>query len=174
MNGSHETKSEIRARLDEIRRLRDSGFIQLQSQSQIAAFEGRIAGLEADLEAAQEDLSSSIVRSHKALCEAKRMEEKAAYGHDPAVYYTLGVCGEAGEMANAIVKAMRNGDNRQAVLEAVCSELPDVIIYSYVLSYVLDIDLSKLVNDKVEIVVERALKGYYGGPLNPEVPGALK
>ena len=68
-------------------------------------------------------------------------------------------------MANAIVKASRNGADRAKVLEAVKSELPDVVIYSYVLAYVLDIDLSKLVNEKIEVVIQRANSGYYGAPL---------
>jgi NTP pyrophosphatase (non-canonical NTP hydrolase) len=93
------------------------------------------------------------------------MDEKAAYGQDPAMYYTLGICGEAGEMGNKIVKALRNGNDPEAVKEAVKSELPDVFIYSAVLAYVLDIDITRLVNDKVQVVMERARNGYYGGPL---------
>ena len=185
MNGVHETKSEIRARLDEIDRI--LGGAKALADGPVASFSDSTAlhevlrraaerrqELEAKLEAAEEDNSTSIIRSHKALCQAKQMDEKAAYGNDPALYYTLGVCGEAGEMANAIVKAMRNGSDREKMLVAIKSELPDVIIYSHVLAYVLDIDLSKLVNDKVEVVVKRAFEGYYGEPLAKDVPGALK
>lgn len=178
MNGSHETKSEIRARIDElvvlmggvedtIKKTRDIELIWLRN-----SLEERIGKLRAALDEAEEDTSTSIIRSHKAICKVKQMEEKAAYGNDPAVYYTLGVCGEAGEMANAIVKALRNGLDREKILNAVKSELPDVIIYSYVLAYVLDIDLSKLVNEKVDVVVRRAHDGYYGAPLPKGVPGA--
>lgn len=163
MNGIHETKSEIRARIDELEKLSalvpGMGIIQT-----------RLEALRAQLADADEDLSSSIIRSHKALCKVKNMGEKAAYGNDPAVYYTLGVCGEAGEMANEIVKSLRNGHDRGRILQAVKSELPDVIIYSYVLAYVLDINLSQLVNEKVDIVVQRAYDGYYGGPLQLEQP----
>ncbi len=165
MNGTVETKSEIRARIDELEKLRSSWIGgQLDSTMQ-RSMQLRLQDLHAQLEAAEEDLSSSIIRSHKAICKVKQMDEKAAYGNDPAIYYTLGICGEAGEMANAIVKASRNGADREKVLEAVKSELPDVVIYSYVLAYVLDIDLSKLVNDKIEVVIQRANAGYYGAPL---------
>jgi len=176
MNGVHETKSEIRARIEELIRVRDE-FIDddMGDKGDIANYciTNRIGELEKQLDLAEEDLSSSIIRSHKALCKAKMMDEKAAYGNDPAVYYTLGVCGEAGEMANAIVKSLRNGVARAPILDAVKSELPDVIIYSYVLAHVLDIDLSKLVNEKVEIVVQRAINGYYGDALSSDVPGSL-
>lgn len=165
MNGLGESKSEIRARIDELQKVREHFDSTLLMSGLEADVDRRLKELYAALETAEEDLSASIIRSHKAICEAKRMDEKAAYGNDPAIYYTLGICGEAGEMANAMVKAQRNGYDRAKVLEAVKSELPDVVIYSYVLAYVLDIDLSKLVNDKVEIVIRRARDGYYGGAL---------
>lgn len=169
MNGNIETKSEIRARIDELRNFKEkleSRHISIQLEDQI---DKRLQELHRDLASAEEDLSSSIIRSHKAICKVKQMDEKAAYGNDPAVYYTLGICGEAGEMANAIVKAQRDGVDQAKVLEAVRSELPDVVIYSYVLAYVLDIDLSKLVNEKVEVVIDRANRGYYGKPLQNSV-----
>lgn len=162
MNGLVETKSEIRARIDELQRISehfDSPLLMEQLEESVKL---RLKELREQLEAADEDLSASIIRSHKAICEAKRMGEKEAYGNDPAMYYTLGICGEAGEMANAIVKARRNGEDQVRVLEAVKSELPDVVIYSHVLAYVLDINLAQLVNDKVEVVIRRAREGYYG------------
>lgn len=179
MNGGvQETKSEIRARLDELERLVGSlipdsphaSFSHSRDlQSLLVGAARRRSELEDALRNAQEDLSAAIIKSHRAICDVKQMDEKEAYGNDPAVYYTLGVCGEAGEMANAIVKAQRNGHDRERVLEAVKSELPDVIIYSYVLAHVLDIDLSKLVNEKVDVVVHRAYAGYYGAPLRRPV-----
>jgi NTP pyrophosphatase (non-canonical NTP hydrolase) len=165
MNGIHETKSEIRARIDELRKVRESFDSTLLMSRLEDDVDRRLKELYDALETAEEDLSSSIIRSHKAICEAKQMDEKAAYGNDPALYYTLGICGEAGEMANALVKAQRNGFDKDKALEAVKSELPDVVIYSHVLAYVLDIDLSNLVNEKVEVVIRRAKDGYYGKQL---------
>lgn len=161
MQESRETKREIRARIDELERL---GHLHGEP-SLVQELSRRLQELHVGLHSAQEDLFLDVIRSHKALCRVKKMGEKEAYGNDPAVYYTLGVCGEAGEMANAIVKAQRNGNDRDRVLAAVKSELPDVIIYAYVLAYVLDIDLPRLVSEKVDVVVQRALDGYYGGPL---------
>lgn len=161
---SGETKSEIRARLDEI----EKTMVLLAREGDEEISDGlldRAQVLQVQLESAEEDLFKSVVQSHKVLCAYKEMEEDAAYGQDPAMYYTMGVCGEAGEMANKIVKALRNGNDPEAAKAAVESELPDVIIYSAVLAHVLGINLTKLVNDKVEIVVDRAKGGYYGGPL---------
>ncbi len=165
MNGTFETKSEIRARIDELQKLREEFWSSKTAEVVESTIEQRIKDLRVSLESAEEDLSSSIIRSHKAICQVKQMDEKAAYGNDPAMYYTLGICGEAGEMANAIVKSQRNGADKEKILAAVMSELPDVVIYAYVLAYVLDIDLSKLVNEKVEVVIRRANDGYYGKPM---------
>ena len=107
----------------------------------------------------------NVMRSHDVICAVKRMESKAAYGQNPFMYYALAVCAEAGEMANKMVKALRNGDDDDKLREAVSSELPDVIIYSVVLAHVADLNLEKSVNDKVEVVIERAKNGYYGNRL---------
>jgi len=163
MNIDQETKSEIRARIEELESILRLDELNIGAIK--AAISDRIVKLNEDLEVAQEDLSSSIIESHKAICEVKMMGEKEAYGNDPAVYYTLAICGESGEMANEIVKAQRNGADKEKVLRAIEKELPDVIIYSYVLAYVLDINLNKLVNEKVDVVIQRARDGYYGGPL---------
>lgn len=162
-----ETKSEIRARIDELQRI--VGVLQIGEPEDEALAKwlgGRLVDLSGQLESAEEDLFQSVIRSHVAVCAAKKMDEKAAYGQDPAMYYSLAICGEAGEMGNKIVKALRNGNDPDACRRAVISELPDVFIYGAVLAYVLDIDLTKLVNDKVDVVIQRAESGYYGGPLD--------
>lgn len=171
MNGTSETKSEIRARIEEL-----NGVLHMFAQSgrtdadrDVMMVVDRRTQLRRQLDTAQEDLFTSILRSHKAICAAKQMDEMEAFGNDPAVYYTLGVCGEAGEMANGVVKAQRNRRGRAGkVLAAVKSELPDVVIYAFILAYVCKIDLAKLIDEKVEIVCRRAAEGYYGGPLEAE------
>jgi NTP pyrophosphatase (non-canonical NTP hydrolase) len=173
-----ETKSEIQARLDEVEK-----FIKLiedrLEKGKVSAYpdaaiveedlldqlRNRSAELAAYRDIAAEDLFKSVIRSHEAVCAAKQMDEKAAYGQDPAVYYTLAICGESGEMGNKIVKSLRNGNDPEAAKRAVISELPDVFIYGAVLAHVLDLDLTRLVNEKVDIVIQRAADGYYGGPL---------
>lgn len=162
-----ETKGEILARIFEL----DSVEALLRSvvppdANELSVFvETRLEVLRAQAAVAGEDLFKSVIRSHEAVCAAKQMDERAAYGQDPAMYYTLAICGESGEMGNKIVKALRNGDDPGAAKKAVESELPDIFIYGAVLAHVLEIDLTKLVNEKVSVVIERAESGYYGGPL---------
>jgi NTP pyrophosphatase (non-canonical NTP hydrolase) len=160
-----ETKSEIRARLDELKIFRQSIGPWLDGPALYEIdkiLEERMMELKHKSYSAEEDLFRSVVKSHYALCSVKNMDLKAAYGQDPAMYYTMGICGEAGEMANKIVKALRNGDSPEKTREAVISELPDIIIYSAVLAFVLDIDLAHIVNEKAQIVTDRAESGYYG------------
>jgi NTP pyrophosphatase (non-canonical NTP hydrolase) len=164
MNEFKETKSEIRARIDEINSLlKDSKSIYSHHLDSFLV--DRALKLQSELESADEDLFTSILESHKAICEAKNMGAKEAYGQDPASYYTMAICGESGELANAMTKAKRNGFSLEKILEAVKSELPDVVIYSFVLAHVLDINLNELVREKVEIVIQRAKDGYYGGKI---------
>ena len=156
-------KNEIQARIEELKALAANNYPL--DQDVLFYIEQRKRQLEAQLQDAPDPIMASVIRSHKAICKAKNMGEKDAYGHDPAMYYALGICSEAGELANDIVRAGRSGQDRTKTAAAVASELPDVIIYSYILAYVLDIDLTKLVNEKVEVVVKRAESGYYGGEI---------
>jgi NTP pyrophosphatase (non-canonical NTP hydrolase) len=164
MNGVTETKSEIRARINELETIRSH--LSSADEEILSIFSYRLHELRDMLERAEEDLFSSVIRSHKVICKVKQMGEKDAYGNDPALYYTLAIGSECGEMGNKIIKAKRNGESQEKVLESIESELPDILIYSFVLAYVFDIDLLKLVNEKVEVVIDRANKGYYGGPLS--------
>jgi len=156
------TKAEIRARLEELETLLKVMETYGAAYSHV---ERRMGELRSSLETAEEDNLRSVIRSHKAICKAKGMDEKAAYGQDPAMYYSLAICGEAGEMGNKIVKGLRNGNDPDASVRAIESELPDVFIYGFVLAYVLGIDIVKLVNEKVDVVIQRAVDGYYGGEL---------
>jgi len=143
MNNKVETKNEIRVRIDEVNKL-STKLSQINSDVVI----DRLKELEAQLGAADEDMTIAVIESHKALCKVKNMGEKEAYGHDPALYYTLGICAESGELANNITRALRFGPGaHEKFVKAIESELPDVIIYSYVLAYTHDINLTKLVNE---------------------------
>lgn len=163
-----ETKTEINARINELHQLQSYlGKTREKNWEEELPyyFKQRIKQLEEELEIASDycdELNKLILTSHDVICEVKSMESKAAYGQDPIMYYSLAINGEAGEMANKIVKGHRNGYNEQKAREAVISELPDIIIYSFILAFVIDIKLFDLVKKKVKIVIERAKSGYYG------------
>ncbi len=161
MERKSESKSEIRSRIDELERLKH--FIDESNRSII---EARISSLKSSLEEATEDLYTVILDSHKAVCEAKNMGEKDAYGHDPTIYYSLGMAGEAGEVLNNITKAMRDGYDSERIKNSIKDELPDVVIYAFILAYVLDFNLLELVAEKAAIVKSRAVSGYYGKKFN--------
>jgi NTP pyrophosphatase (non-canonical NTP hydrolase) len=165
-----EMKSEIRARIDELESMLNLLY-ELSDDNRLRMLniiQSKIDKLKKSESEAQEDLFRSVIRSHEVICAVKEMDEKAAYGQNAAMYYSLAIAGEVGEMANKIVRSLKNGDNIVELREAVVSELPDVIVYSAVLAHVMDIDLTKEVNDKVKIVINRALNGYYGGPIRKD------
>lgn len=112
------------------------------------------------------DIFDSVLTAHKILCDVKQMDEMAAFGHNPAVFYGLALSGECGELANKLIKVIRIHGSKEQEKEAVESELQDVIFYAVLLAYTLQIDLPKLVNEKAKIVAQRARDGYYGGILN--------
>jgi NTP pyrophosphatase (non-canonical NTP hydrolase) len=163
-----ETKTEIHSRLNELEKLGLvlSGTREKNWEQEVPYYLGeRVKELETKLDKAPDDIFHAVLKSHKILCEIKKMAPKAAYGQNPGLYYGAGVAGEAGEMCNKIVKALRDGYDYELVRKAIISELPDVIIYAAVLAFCFDLDLTKLVSEKAEVVTQRAVDGYYGKEL---------
>jgi len=158
-----ESKDVIRARIEELEWVTNmSSYMDSEDQDEICK---KIKQLRLKLEIASDSMMDMVLESHKAVCEAKQMGMKEAFGHQPVVFYSLALGAESGELQNEVVKAIRDGYDDDRLLNAVKKELPDVLVYAYLLAFVLDIDLTHLVNEKLKIVVERAKSGYYGGPL---------
>lgn len=44
----------------------------------------------------EQDIIKLVIDTHKKFCEIKKMGEKAAFGHDPAIFYGLALSGECG------------------------------------------------------------------------------
>jgi NTP pyrophosphatase (non-canonical NTP hydrolase) len=151
-------KSQVRAKIEILDELISEGIEPLKLSIKRDT-------LKKELEEVDADIFESVLSSHKKLCDIKNMGEKHAFGHDPAVFYGLALSGECGELANNIIKVIRVGGSKQDKKEAIEKELPDVVIYSILLGYTSDIDIQKIVAEKSKIVVERAISGYYGGPL---------
>lgn len=158
------TKKEIRGIISELADLET----QLYPDAYNGSVEPKIKALRKEMETAPEDFMDRILDSHRQLCAAKNMDLKEAYGQDPLMYYTLGMCGEVGEMANGLVKSLRNGTNEEKSRQAIIDELPDAFIYGTVLAFVADVDIEEEILKKVDIVVERANSGYYGVPFKPK------
>ena len=75
------------------------------------------------------------------------------------VYPTLGLCGEAGEVAEKIKKHMRDGRS----LVGVGLELGDVLWYISALADDLDITLEEIAQANVDKLASRMERGKLGG-----------
>lgn len=124
-----------------------------------------ISQLSDSMEKAPISATQSVYNSHEVLCKYKGTNAKEAFNMNPGMVYAMGVAGEAGELLNAKIKAIRTGGSTEQLREAVISEIPDVFIYMTLLAMYYDIDLEELVREKSKIVVERALSGHYGPPV---------
>lgn len=156
-----ETKNQIRSRIDELTKLKEF----FLNTGDLSILNSRIEHLEGQLKLANEDMATSVSESHKVLCTVKNMDENAAFGHDPAVFYSSALSGECGELLNNLIKVIRSGGSKEQKKEAIASELADVFIYAILLAKTNGIDCEQIVADKTKIVIERSLSGYYGGPL---------
>lgn len=163
IGSNHRTRIELLSRLDEINNMILTGNYTTEIKSKL---EKRQADLIKELKYSYDDIMSAAINSHHVICKIKDMKPDAAYGNDPFIYYALGLVGESGELAGALLRAIRNNDTIEAKKLAVESEIADCIIYTVILAYTTGIDLIKIVNEKAKIVAQRALNGYYGGPIN--------
>jgi NTP pyrophosphatase (non-canonical NTP hydrolase) len=72
------------------------------------------------------------------------------------LHQTLGLAGEAGEVANKIKKAdLRNQTYAKEWVDDIGSELADVVTYAFNVASLLQIDLSIAIADKQAICEER-------------------
>ena len=121
----------------------------------------------------QPEMTCGIISAHKELCKVKEMHEKAAFGQNPAIFYALALCSECGELGNKLIKVFRMGESKERIREAIASEIADCLIYAVLLAYMVDINPHEIVEEKNKIVIQRAVDGYYGGPLPKGSPGSL-
>jgi NTP pyrophosphatase (non-canonical NTP hydrolase) len=77
-------------------------------------------------------------------------------------YLTLGLAGEAGEIANKAKKLIRDGDNPAKRAE-ITKELGDVCWYIAVLAQELGVNLGKVMEDNLEKLADRKSRGKLGG-----------
>lgn len=94
MNGNHETKSEIRARIEELQILKKNLSGSSADNRIREIIDIRTNDLKLALEKVSEDMVTSSLSSHKTMCEIKNMGEMEAFGHDPTILYALGLSAE--------------------------------------------------------------------------------
>lgn len=94
----------------------------------------------------------------------KQASETAIY-QDKVIYPTLGLAGEAGEIANKVKKILRDnaGEMKEDVRQNLISELGDVLWYIAALATDLKADLSEVANQNIEKLNSRKNRGVIGG-----------
>ena len=90
--------------------------------------------------------------------------ETAIY-KDKLIYPTLGLAGEAGQIANKVKKILRDnsGNLQESVREDLICELGDVLWYVAALATDLNVELSEVANKNIEKLNSRKNRGTIGG-----------
>jgi NTP pyrophosphatase (non-canonical NTP hydrolase) len=94
----------------------------------------------------------------------KQASETAIY-QDKVIYPTLGLAGEAGEIANKVKKILRDssGEIQEEVRQNLISELGDILWYVAALATDLRAELSEVANKNIEKLNSRKNRGVIGG-----------
>lgn len=79
------------------------------------------------------------------------------------IYASMGLVGEAGELANKVKKIMRDDGNKEELISGIKSEMGDVLWYLAALADDLDIDLSDVASENIEKLKSRQLRGQMRG-----------
>lgn len=97
--------------------------------------------------------------------EYQQQASKTAIYQDKVIYPTLGLVGEAGEIANKVKKILRdnNGELQENVRQNLIDELGDVLWYVAALATDLKIELSKVANKNIAKLNSRQNRGAIGG-----------
>ena len=93
----------------------------------------------------------------------KKAKETAIFPADKALeYLSLGLVGEAGEVANKVKKLIRD---KKALLDTtvISSEIGDVLWYCAMLADYLDVNLGKIMDDNLDKLKSRKQRGTLGG-----------
>jgi len=93
--------------------------------------------------------------------------ETAIFPKEKALeYLTLGLAGEAGEIANKVKKLIRDGADREehhAKLNAIGHEIGDVMWYCAMLAKEVDMNLGKIMEDNLEKLADRKARNRLQG-----------
>ena len=96
-----------------------------------------------------------------------RAAETALFPKQKALeYLTLGLAGEAGEIANKVKKLIRDGADREeyhAKLNAIGHELGDVLWYCAMLAKEVEMNLGRIMEDNLEKLADRKARNRLQG-----------
>lgn len=85
-----------------------------------------------------------------------KIQNRTPYSDDDGIYLTLGVAGEAGEVADVVKKLVRQDfANKEEFLAKLREEMADLRIYLELLAHCTETDLDMEVERKLQIVEER-------------------
>ena len=90
----------------------------------------------------------------------------AIYPREQAIIYpTLGLTGEAGEVANKVKKIIRDGtiENHESLIQEISAEIGDCLWYISVLADDIGVKLSDIANGNLEKLANRKKKGTIHG-----------
>lgn len=81
------------------------------------------------------------------------------------MYRTLGLVGEAGEVAEKVKKILRDKDGKMSVQdkEEIIKELGDVLWYMQALADILEVPLSEIAEKNLEKIHSRKVRGVTSG-----------
>ncbi len=91
-----------------------------------------------------------------------QMEARKTSSYDPDLkitYATMGLVGEAGELANKVKKLLRGDDNRDELLDGVKAEMGDVLWYLSALADDIGIPLSDVAAENIAKIHDRQARG---------------
>lgn len=74
---------------------------------------------------------------------------------EDARFFSLALCGEAGELANIIKKEWRGDFAMDERLEDIEGELADIVFYTFLLSRCLGVDIDGAMQKKFKVIKER-------------------
>lgn len=91
-------------------------------------------------------------------------KETAIFPKDKALeYLTLGLVGEAGEIANKVKKVIRDGNRLNNPKQNVRDEIGDVLWYCAMLANELNVNLGKIMEDNLRKLSDRKTRGTLSG-----------
>lgn len=83
------------------------------------------------------------------------MTTRIYHGEDQLVYSSLGLAGEAGELANKVKKILRGDDNREELIAGIRGEMGDVLWYLAALAEDIGTDLGQIAEENLQKLQSR-------------------